>query len=265
MFTGLLTYYKTAILEKFVFRQNLLIQIATGFLSSYAGVAIWYVITQYNIENLGVLVVDQTIKYMILSTILSYSFYTPNYYEIFNRVETGNIVHDLVKPIPLPFCLFSKELGAVTFNFFTHGISTLIVLSFMFKIYWSTSFLNLLLFFVFVFLGFYINHAVTLCFDMLSFWVYETEALHYVRTAVLSLLSGSLVPLWFYPEIFIKIIDFLPFKGIVYIPIAMFLGIIPHTEAVKHLVLQLIWCLVLTLITYIIWHFGTKKIVINGG
>jgi hypothetical protein len=58
------------------------------------------------------------------------------------------------------------------------------VLSLIFRISWQIEPARLLLFVVFLMLGFVIRFLISFEVDMLSFWVYETTAFHYIKDAV---------------------------------------------------------------------------------
>ena len=77
--------------------------------------------------------------------------------------------------------------------------------------------------------------------------------------------SGSFVPLWFFPEIVGSISEWLPFKGIFFNPISVFLMKLEPLTVYQEIFKQTIWVAALALICYMIWQRGIKKLTVQGG
>jgi ABC-2 type transport system permease protein len=180
-------------------------------------------------------------------------------------VQTGDIARELLYPVSLPGTLFARGLGNAIFSLLLRGLLTLAAMSLIFRVSWDVESARLGLFVLFLLAGFVIQFLLSFQVDMLAFWVYETTALHYIKNAIADFFSGSLIPLWFYPSWIMGVLNILPFKNTVYVPVAFLVGELPLSAAPFQFLVSLGWCVLLTATSALMWRAGLKKVVINGG
>jgi ABC-2 type transport system permease protein len=82
---------------------------------------------------------------------------------------------------------------------------------------------------------------------------------------VLDLFGGALVPLSLVPGWLRGIVLVLPFQGLAYTPISIYIGTIQGEAIWWALLHQLVWSAVLLGLTRLLWLRGFKRIVIQGG
>jgi ABC-2 type transport system permease protein len=75
-------------------------------------------------------------------------------------------------------------------------------------------------------------------------------------------LSGLLVPISFMPPWLRTIVDLLPFRTFVMVPIEVFLG---HGSAARSLGLQVFWAVALSGMALLVLRRAVRKVVIQGG
>lgn len=250
--------------EQTNFRVDFFLHLFTGFISSYAHVAVWIVIMA---SGGGVTpeTAERTILYIALTGFAGAFIYAPDRDPVFTRVQSGDIARELLYPVSFPLVIFARGLGKAFFRMMFNGLITLAVITPLCGISWEIDPIRLGLLFLFLAPAFVISTLISFQVDMLAFWVYETTALHYIKQAVVGFFSGHLIPLWFYPAWIMGVLDILPFKNIVYVPIAFFLGELPAGAAPFHFAVSLLWCCFFTLTSALLWRAGVKKVVINGG
>ncbi len=259
-------YYILTIEDNLNYKKDFIIKFLTGFIESYAKVAVWYSILISNQMIISGELMNDTIKYIILASVITYMiFISIPEDEITSRILSGTISNDLVLPISLPITLFFKSLGNFTEAFITRFIPSIFVLTLLYDIKWNLNPINILVLVIGTMLGFYIYFNISIQVDMLSFWIMESYSLHNIKEGIFLFFSGSLIPLWFYPEFLLKIINLLPFKNIIYLPISYYLGKVNHDRILAQIIECFIWVIIFSLITYIMWKKGKKKVVINGG
>ena len=265
MINPYLKTYLITVQDNCNYRIDLLIKIITGFIFSYAQVAIWYAITDANKYYLEPKIINDTIKYIILSSAIWNIIFSVNVSAIEGKIRTGNISRDLIYPISLPVSLLFNMLGSITARIITNAIPSILVLTIIYRPAWNYSFVNILGLIIGLMLGFCINFLINFIVDAISFWWLETFSFQCIKQGLLVFLGGCLVPLWFYPQWLLKIINYLPFKNIIYVPIAFYLGNISTEQYGFQLLLYLFWIMFLGLLSGIIWIAGTKKLVVQGG
>jgi ABC-2 type transport system permease protein len=258
-------FFQIAFQDNINYRVDFLIRLATGFLQSYATVAIWNVIITTKKGILTPEMMALTLMYMIFACMFNILIHAVPEAEITNRVRTGEIGRDLVYPVSLPVSLFFKSLGITCVTCLTRIVPTFLILTLIFKPAWNLNPVNIAVLIVGAILGYYIYFLINLLIDMISFWWIETFYFHYIKEAVITFASGVLVPLWFYPPQLYKVISWLPFQNIVYTPLGLYLGKIPLSDFIPLLGVNLFWIIVLNLLFYLVWTSGAKKLVVQGG
>jgi ABC-2 type transport system permease protein len=83
--------------------------------------------------------------------------------------------------------------------------------------------------------------------------------------ALLAILAGRVVPLWFFPEQAAAILKYLPFAWVAFHPAAVYLGEVDISEAFVLLVIGLLWALALGAVIALLWHRAARRLVVQGG
>lgn len=122
-----------------------------------------------------------------------------------------------------------------------------------------------ILFFISGFLGYLIRYFIELCFSYLSFWIINVGGIRILFLFSISLFSGSVVPLWYFPKTIKVLAEILPLKYIYYVPNLMLTDVQSVNDGIHYIIEQLIWLLAIILLSEIIWRRGNNKVVINGG
>lgn len=79
-----------------------------------------------------------------------------------------------------------------------------------------------------------------------------------IKNNLISFVTGSFIPLALFPDIIVKIMRFLPFYYITYLPSMLLVGYC-EDEAVQGIVILLIWCVVLQLVIQYTWNKYVRK------
>lgn len=77
-------------------------------------------------------------------------------------------------------------------------------------------------------------------------------------------LSGTLIPLAFYPDFLLKVVNFLPFRYVTQ-PVLIMLGKVDQGQIWLGLLTFVGWIVLFKLINYIIFKISVKRMVIFGG
>lgn len=83
--------------------------------------------------------------------------------------------------------------------------------------------------------------------------------------AATRLLSGTLIPIVFFPDIIAKLFNFLPFSSITSTPTLIYLGKLSSIEIIKGLSLQVVWIVIFYFVSKWIWNKLIKQVTILGG
>jgi ABC-2 type transport system permease protein len=82
---------------------------------------------------------------------------------------------------------------------------------------------------------------------------------------LIRILSGSFVPLWFFPQWVQKVSAFLPFIYIYQTPLSIYIGKINVKQAFQSMLIQFVWILILSFILSRIWKKACRMVTVQGG
>jgi ABC-2 type transport system permease protein len=114
-------------------------------------------------------------------------------------------------------------------------------------------------------LGQWILYYVMLAIDQLCFFTLRNNAAMLILIFAQNLLSGVYAPLWFFPDWFVTLSGFLPFQATLSVPLSLYVGRIPLSDAVPALLVQAAWVAVLALFTRLVWRLAARQVISQGG
>ncbi|MFI6012072.1 ABC transporter permease [Streptomyces sp. NPDC051243] len=114
-------------------------------------------------------------------------------------------------------------------------------------------------------LGQWVLYYVMLVLDQLCFFTLRNNAAMLILLFAQNLLAGVYAPLWFFPDWFITMSAFLPFQATLSVPLSLYVGRIPLSDAAFQLAVQAGWVLVLALFTRWVWRQAARRVISQGG
>lgn len=183
-------------------------------------------------------------------------------------VVEGRVAMNLIKPIDYRASLVSRAMGNMIYRLLVPGIFIWIGLE-VYKVFVLgmdlVSLPTLLLYLGSVLMSFLIYVLFDFCFGMVAFFTTYIFGLRMAKTALLSFLTGQLIPISLFPIAAQKVFDFLPFSSMVYTPVMIYLEKYTETELLVALGRQFIWVLILYWLGSVIWKQVVKRLVVLGG
>lgn len=229
----------------------------------FVNIAIWKAIYEEE-EVLGGVQFKIVMTYIILGFLMQ-SIFAMDEYLIERKVTSGLISSDLLKPISFRLYVFSYNIGSTLFRILMQLTPALLLSIILFKFLPPFSVEMTIYFVISAILGYLILYNLNFLVWVSSFWFYWTFSLVTIKDAVVMIMSGALIPLWFMPQWLFDIIKMTPFDSIYFIPISTYLGQVPTNEIGTNLLKQLIWVVVLAGVGHLLWKAATKKLVVQGG
>lgn len=209
---------------------------------------------------------EMMIVYIIATQIVFHLTFLNPQFEMAEDIRMGTIAVKFIKPISYRVQIFFSSLGHLIGEFF-FGI---IPMSVIFAVYVSItgihiSFISIILFAMSIVVSFLINFFIAFSFGMMVFYTKNGFGIMQLKDVVFLLLSGSLIPIEFYPDFAKRIVDILPFKQVVYVPISILIGNLKGMDAIYAIGYQLLWIGIIYVIFTFVWKKTVKKVVVQGG
>ena len=268
MFMKIKVYYRLAMIsfQSFIsFKFNIFINVFVSIAMVFIQLLTWKALYSEGDEAAtGAVSLDTMIHYVVISSLLNIIITSQPLQYISNQIRTGNISLDLMRPLNFNLHVFFMEFGKKLGRMF---VQIPILLIFFFSIIGSIpeNQLHILVLLFVVLNAIIIEYLLSYIIGLLAFWWIEIWPLDMLRNSLIKLLSGSWIPLWFFPEQLMEIAQILPFKLIYFDPIRVILGKVNSSELHSIVIQQMVWVTVFILLAVLLWKAGTRKTVIQGG
>ncbi len=243
-----------------------------GFLFTIAGNVIYLGVAYYlwksifrNSITLRGLTFDQTFLYVGLGSAIFILLKTYTDWFMNSEIRDGSIAMYLTKPMDIGTYFLSASLGALLLNITIITIPTVLLLLFVFKVQFIIG-IGLILFPISLLLAFFISFFFDYFVGLVCFYSESVWGISSTKEIIITVLSGALIPLQFFPAAVQKILFWLPFQAIYHTPLTMI------TQADKDLntfltmlFVQIIWIVLLYVATRLFYIQAIKTVRVAGG
>lgn len=178
------------------------------------------------------------------------------------RVRSGDIAVELLRPLDLQAALLAEDLGRAGFALLTRFTVPLLVGSIFFDLTLPGSALRWAVFGLSVVLAILVSFAIRFLLNLLAFWLLDWRGLLSLHGAVSTVLAGLAIPIAFFPGWAQVVIWATPFPAIIQAPIDIAIGRGAVLVLLAH---QLIWTVVLLAAGRLVLARAVRKLVIQGG
>lgn len=216
-------------------------------------------------DTLRGLTFDETFLYVALGSSFFILLKTYVDWYIAYDIREGTVVQQLIKPIDYQVYQFFFSLGYLLINLVAVTLPTVLMLVLVFKVKIVLG-VGLLFFPISLFLAYLVSFSLDYFIGLLAFYTESTWGLVSTKEIVVSVLSGALIPLQFFPEAIANVLNWLPFRAIYHIPLMMITR--PAEPVSAHLSMlgaQLAWAVILLAATRMFYNHAVKVLRIGGG
>lgn len=208
---------------------------------------------------------NQMITYTIISTLMNSLFYMGVEDRISDAVKNGSIATDMIKPINLFSLYLAEDIGNIVIHFFISTIPIFAVGTLIYGLPKPASAEHFLVFLISFILGYGINWTFSATFAMISFTAISLGPAFSVKYHFVNMLSGAIIPIWFFPKWLQNVVNCLPFVYIYQSPLSIYIGKYDIPECIRMIGIQAIWFIVLMLIFYYAQKRATSRVLVQGG
>jgi ABC-2 type transport system permease protein len=232
----------------------------------YLGIAfyLWRSIFQGR-ETLRGLTFNQTFLYVALASSIFVMLKTWTDWDMAHQIREGGIIMTLVKPLNLQYFFLAQSAGFSIGNFLSITFPSLLALIFVFKVTIEPG-IGLLFFPVAVVFAFLLNSVIDYMIGLTSFYTESIWGISSTKEIVILFLSGSLIPIPFFPEEMQRVLSFLPFQAMYHLPLSMIIDPVrPAMEFVQALIVQVFWVGILFIASQLYYRQAVKVLRVSGG
>jgi len=183
--------------------------------------------------------------------------------DINEEILSGQIAYQLNRPFSYLLFHLARYVGDKLVSIIFSGVITGLFLYVLVGIP-DVSFVSLSVGISMFCMGIMINFLMQCCIGLCTFWIDRIDPLRWIYMQALIVMGGAAVPVAFYPQAIKKIILLLPFSNIVY-GAARIMVDSKHPDMLFYCGLQVIWLIIMLIVTRIIFKIGVRNVAVGGG
>ena len=188
--------------------------------------------------------------------------------ELFEMISNGNIAYELCRPIRIYSMMTARNLANRTSRAVLRCLPILLVAAFLpkpFRMEPPVGIAEFLLFVVTMLLGLSVTVAFFMLVYVLAFYTISPQGLRIVFCSLVEFLSGGVIPLPFFPEPVLRVLELLPFASMQNVPLRIYSGDIAGKEMVRAVGLQVFWLMALVVVGSMLCRMAERKVALQGG
>lgn len=246
------------------YRLEVVVQIVSASLVAFLNWSLWTAITQDRSEIAGRSAEEMT-TYVVVAWLVTTFYGNQIDRWLGARFRTGDIAVDLLRPWSLQLHLYLRDLG--------RALSSLVLTTTPLFI-WTQLLLPLQapehlwrwgLFVVSLLLAHAISFGFSWLVGMAAFRLRNAAGLAHLKSTLIGIFSGALIPLDLYPAPMRTVLMWLPFQGMSHTPANIFVSDMPLSAIGHAMLVQVGWALGLAVMSAAAFRVATRRMVIQGG
>lgn len=260
---ALQTCARMAIQRTWAYRSRMVLWIFRNMLMLFMLRMVWTSVYGDDTIRNGI-TLDAMILYVTIAMLLQYLIEPVAMFELDARIQRGTVAGDLIRPVGLIQQLLAYDVG------FLIGRIPMITMvlpiaAIVGSLKAPPDFPSAVAFGFSLLLAYILNLLVWLPVGMLGFWTLSTSGIRFLLFSVLAFVSGQMVPLWFMPGVLRTILEWLPFQGMSFAPLSIYVGQVSGSEMWRTIGIQAVWAAILGLMVAQIWRRARNVVTVQGG
>lgn len=255
--------FKKSLKSELTYRSATLLGMASAVLSFLIQIFLWQALLGTGVRN------DTSFPDMLLYVLINSFLLQLTRTDVAGIIESamidGTISMELLRPISYKGYMLSETLGKNAYGTLTATVPVFLLGMFFITGAVLPDLIHILLFTLSALLGIALTFEVTYLAGLLAFWLQRCWFIRVYLNGLKSIFGGTMVPIWFYPEILKKLSYFLPFRYMTFEPINIFLMKSSIDQAWISMLAAFLWLIGLSLADKLVWRAATKKLTVNGG
>lgn len=246
------------------YRTSYLLNLLTGLVWVMALYALWHAIYIGRVQ-VGNLDWDAMRTYLVVSYAVNVLHSYSSTARMVWLIRNGGIAAELLRPVDVLRAQLVQSLGAAVLEGALGAALALLLGVLVLTISPPVSALAAGCFVLSVVLGFLIKFILNFITALGAFWTVEGQGLIWGQMAIMNLCSGALLPLTLFPGWLQTILLALPFQGILYTPLTIYLGQRQGMAIAQALGWQVGWVLILWWLARVLWRPAMRALEVQGG
>ncbi|MFE3190622.1 ABC transporter permease [Nocardia sp. NPDC059240] len=185
--------------------------------------------------------------------------------DIVERIHTGDVVIDFLRPIDIQFAHLAEYLGRAACTLLARALPSILVGVVTFGLAFPTTAGPYVLGGISLLLAMTLSFLSMFAVSLAGFWLIETRGLRALHMILGTFLAGLFAPLHLFPDWLRAIAYATPFPSMLQWPIDVLSGRTTGIAALELVVVQCFWLLILVGAGQLLLRAGRRKLEVQGG
>lgn len=249
-----------------IYRFEFWLRVVNNFVWMFSAYWLWRVLYTQKAGAFNISL-EQMVTYALVSSVISIAIRPSGgvAYMISEKVKSGEIVMDILKPLDFHLLTVARNVGETLFSTFFLGIPTFLIAYFLLGMRLPDNLGAGILFLVSAVIGYGVIFSLNYLLGLLAVFTIDIRNIWWAYGAVTRFFSGSEIPLWLFPLFLSRVADLLPFKCTYSIPLSIYIGKFGPGETAGAVALQVFWLAALAIAGRLLWRLAYKRLTVQGG
>lgn len=188
--------------------------------------------------------------------------------ELLDMIKNGNIAYEMCKPMNVYFTWFMKIFSKKTIGTLLRFWPIVLIAFFLpepFKLGLPVSSIHFILFIVSLLFALVIACILILFIHIITFYTLKDKGATSLVVTVGEIFTGGVVPIVFMPKALQVIAYLLPFRYVGDLPFRIYNGTFNISTSIINIGMQVMWIVLLGIISYKLMDKALKRTVVQGG
>jgi ABC-2 type transport system permease protein len=253
-----------AIQQRFAYRSNVALDLVVNLAQLIAQMYLWRNVFATT-PQVGSYDLARMQTYILVSYVVSSMTFSFVVFMVIDLIRSGAIATVLTRPIDFMYAQITEALGEAVVRGLVSLVIAVLLSILFFHALLPASVMAGALFFVSLMFSFLVRVTFDFCISLFACYTLNGRGLHWIQWGVVSIFSGALIPLEFFPNWLKTVAAILPFQAIVSVPINIYLGNVQGAAAWMVIGLQAFWVFVLWLLGRLLLRPSLGALEIQGG
>lgn len=185
--------------------------------------------------------------------------------EVAERIRTGDVVVDFLRPLDVQGAAVATEVGRNLFALLPRGIPSVLIGALVVGMTMPTTPLPYLLGAVSVLLGITVSVTTVYLVAATGFWLVETRGVQILYMVLSGFLAGLFVPISLFPAPLLALASATPFPSMLQYPVDVLSGRVEGVAALGLVAAQVAWLVATAALGHVLTRRGRHKLEVQGG
>lgn len=188
--------------------------------------------------------------------------------ELLDMIKNGNIAYEMCKPLNIYFTWFMKIFSKKVIGTLLRFWPIILVAFFLpepFRLGLPDNPINFILFVISLILALIIACILILFIHIITFYTLKDKGATSLVVTIGEIFTGGVVPIVFMPKALQVIAYLLPFRYVGDLPFRIYNGTLDFSTSLINIGMQVVWIVLLGIISYKLMNKALKRVIVQGG